>query len=126
MNALQKILTVNTLFSGVSGILIILLNQQIAYLFGTNNNTVFWIVGIGLIYFSITIWYDVKKQRKLAVLWIIIQDFLWVIGSLVLVIVNPFQISYIGSLVIGVIGIIVLALGISQTVSLNLLGSKKD
>ena len=97
----------------------ILLNQPIAKLFGTNNNTVFWIVGLILIYFALTIWYEMTKQRKLAVIWIITQDFLWVLGSLVLIIFNPFKITPIGNLIIGIIALIVLYMGINQMIGLK-------
>ena len=119
MNNLQKALTINALFSSISGTLMILLNLQIAHLFGTTNNTVFWIVGIILIYFAITIWYEITKQRKFAVLWIIIQDFTWVLGSLILIIFNPFQVTGIGNLIIGIIALIVLYMGINQMIGLK-------
>ncbi|REE24698.1 hypothetical protein DFQ09_1032 [Winogradskyella pacifica] len=119
MNKLQKALKVNALFSSISGIIMILLNHQIANLFGTINNTVFWIVGLILIYFAITIWYEIRKQRRLAVLWIIIQDYAWVIGSLLLIIINPFQITQIGNLIIGIIALIVLYMGINQMIALK-------
>lgn len=119
MNKLQKALRVNTLFSSISGIIMILLNRQIANLFGTENNTVFLIVGLILIYFAITIWYEITKQRKLAVLWIILQDFIWVFGSMILIIFNPFQITEVGNSIIGSIAIIVLYMGINQMIAWN-------
>lgn len=119
MNKLQKALKANTLFSSISGILMILLNRQIAHLFGTTNNTVFWIIGLILIYFAITIWYEIQRQRRIAVLWIIVQDYAWVLGSLILIITNPFQITQIGKPIIGIIAIVVLYMGINQMVGLN-------
>ena len=119
MNELQKALKGNAIFSSISGITMILLNRQIANLFGTVNNTVFWIVGLILIYFAITICYEIKRQRRLAVLWVIIQDYIWVIGSLVLIIINPFQITQIGNFIIGIIALIVLYMGIYQMIALK-------
>ena len=119
MNKLQKALKNNALFSSTSGILMILLNNQLAHLFDTTNNSVFWIVGLILIYFAITIWYEIKKQRRLAVLWIIIQDYTWVLGSLILLIFNPFKVTLIGNLIIGIIALIVLYMGINQMIELN-------
>lgn len=119
MNNLQKALKTNALFSSISGIILILLNKPIAKLFGTNNNTVFCIIGLALIYFSITIRYEIKKQRKLAINWIIIQDYIWVLGSLILIIINPFEITLIGNLIIGTIALIVLYMGINQMIGLK-------
>ena len=119
MNKLQKALKINALFSSTFGIIMILLNHQIAKLFGTNNNTVFWIIGLILIYFALTIRYEIVKQRKIAIIWIIIQDYIWVLGSLILIIFNPFKITFIGNLVIGIIALIVLYMGINQMIKLK-------
>ena len=119
MNHLKKALIINTLFSSISGIILILLNRQIADIFGTKNNTVFWCIGLVLIYFALTIWYERTKQRKLAVLWIIIQDFLWVIGSIILISFNPFQVTQNGTIIIGVIATIVLLMAVNQIIAYN-------
>lgn len=119
MNKLQNALKINALFSGISGILLIVINQQIAQIFGTNNNTIFWIVGFILIYFALTIWYEIKKQRRLAIIWIIIQDYTWVLSSILLIIFKPFQITKTGNLVIGIIALIVLYMGVNQMINLN-------
>lgn len=119
MNELQKALKYNAIFSSMSGLIMILFSNQIAQLFGTSNNSVFWIVGLILIYFTITIWYEIRKQRKIAVLWIIIQDFLWVMGSIILILLNPFDITSLGNLIIGIIASIVLLMGLNQTRAFN-------
>jgi len=110
-------LTTNAIFSATSGIILILLNGQIADIFGVKNNTVFWVIGLILIYFSITIWYEISKLRSLAIAWIIIQDFIWVIASFVLILLNPFKITYIGNNVISILAVIVLFMGINQIFS---------
>jgi len=119
MNKLQTALLVNAIFSSLSGIALIVGNQQVAQLFGTTNTTVFWIIGGVLIFFAATIGYEIFKQRSWAVLWIIAQDFLWVIGSIVLLIWNPFEISQIGLAVIGVVALIVLYMGVNQASALS-------
>jgi len=119
MDQLKKALKLNSIFSSVSGIVFILLNKQIANLFGVENNTVFWITGLILIYFSLTIWFEISRQRKIAVLWIIIQDYLWVLGSFILILLNPFNITLLGNIITGVIALIVLFMGINQTIAIN-------
>ncbi len=118
MNKLRTALKINAVFSGLSGLLLIFLNNEIAGLFETENNHVFWIIGLVLIFFATTIVVEVIKQRSLAILWIIIQDYIWVIGSIVLLITNPFYISTIGSILIVIVAFIVLLLGISQAIAL--------
>ncbi|WP_405207494.1 hypothetical protein [Aquimarina sp. LLG6339-5] len=119
MNKLQNALRINALFSSTSGIILIILNQQIAKLFGTSNNTVFWIMGIVLIYFALTIWLEIKKQRKSAIIWIIIQDYIWVLASILLVTFNPFLITETGNLIISIIALIVLYMGVNQMIKLD-------
>lgn len=119
MNTLQKALQTNALFSSISGIILIILNKQIADLFGTANNTVFWIVGLVLLYFAATIWFEKSKQRRLAVLWIIIQDFLWVLASVILIVLNPFEVTPTGNSIIGGVALIVLFMGVNQFRALN-------
>ncbi len=129
MNKLQKSLRLNAIFSGISGITLIVLNKQIANLFETTNTTVFWVIGIVLLFFASTIIYEIIKQQPIAVLWIIIQDFLWVIGSIALIAVNPFEISKAGNSTIAIIAFIVLFMGINQSKALaqvDSAGNKKD
>jgi hypothetical protein len=114
MKTLKGALLINALFSGISGILLILFYPSLAKIFEVENQTIFWVVGLLLVYFSGTILFEVKKQRKIAVAWIIIQDFVWVIGSLIILVFRPFSISENGEYIIVLIAIIVLFMGINQ------------
>ena len=118
MNKLKTSLKVNAFFSGISGIILIILNQKIAKIFGTENNTIFWIIGLALVYFTITIIVEIVKQRSLAILWITIQDFIWVIGSIFLLVTNIFPITPTGLIIIGIVALIVLYMGLKQTQAL--------
>lgn len=118
MNRLQKSLRINALFSSISGIGLLLFTNQIATLFATSNTLVFQIIGYALLFFATTIVYEVYKQRPKAVLWIIIQDFTWVISSFILVISNPFEISKSGNSAVTVIAFIVFFMGVNQTKAL--------
>lgn len=126
MNKLQKSLLLNGLFSGTSGLTLILLNNQIASLFETNNSIVFVVIGFALLFFASTIIYETIKQRPIGVLWIVIQDYLWVAGSIIILIINPFQISTAGNLLITLIALIVLFMGIIQANALSELDSLKN
>lgn len=119
MNKLQKALRINAIFSGISGLGLILFYKSIAHLFGIEQNNIFWMVGAGLVFFALTIILEVKKQRRLAVLWIIIQDLIWVIGSAILLILDPFNISNLGNIIIIIIAIIVFFMAINQSIALN-------
>ncbi|WP_075342157.1 hypothetical protein [Tenacibaculum agarivorans] len=119
MNTLQKSLLANAIFSGLSGIILTVAHVKIATLFNLKNTTVFWVIGVVLLYFTGTIVYEIKKQRKIAVQWIILQDFLWVLGSGIILIFTPFQISTIGNRLIGFIALIVLFMGLNQLSALK-------
>jgi hypothetical protein len=119
MNRLQISLLLNAVFSGISGFTLVLFKDSIARLFGTKNSTVFWVVGALLIFFTCTIILEIIKQRPLAVLWIIVQDSLWVIGSIILLVFNPFDITFAGNVIIAIVAVIVLAMALNQSKALT-------
>ena len=118
MNKLRKSLSTNAIFSGVSGLTLILFNKQISILFAISQGTVFWIIGIALVLFAGTIVLEIFKQRPLAVLWIIVQDFIWVIGSILLLLLQPFDISSLGNSCIAIVAITVLFMALNQSAAL--------
>lgn len=120
---MEKSLKINAYFSLLSGLLLIVFNSQMARLFGSSNNSVFWIVGIALIYFAGTIIFEIKRLRPLAVLWIIIQDFTWVATSFFILIISPFEISKEGNGIIAIVAFVVLLMGMNQAKALSKLDS---
>jgi hypothetical protein len=119
MNFLQKALTSNAIFSAISGLILILFHKPIAQVFAMDNTTLFWVLGIALLYFAVTIWYESKKQRPTFVQWIIFQDMVWVVGSAYLLWVQPFGISKMGNILIGVVADIVLLFAVLQYLGLK-------
>lgn len=118
MDQLQKSLLINALFSGLSGTILVAINKHIATLFDISNTSVFWIVGVALIFFSVTIVYEIRRQNPLGVLAIILQDYLWVLGSIILLITQPFEISKTGNVIIAAIALVVLLMAINQAKAL--------
>jgi len=123
---LQKSLRLNAIFSGLSGITLIALNKHLANLFETPNTIVFVIIGIVLLFFTTTVFYEIIKQRPIAILWIIVQDFLWVASSIILVAIDPFEISKTGNSVIAIIAFVVLFMGINQSKALAQIDSTNN
>ena len=113
MNQLQKSLSINALFSGISGLLLIVFQSFFSEVFGLKPLP-FWIIGLALIFFTCTIVYEIKRQRTLAVSWVIVQDFFWVFGSLIILMVQPFGISRTGHYIIAGVALIVLLMAINQ------------
>ena len=118
MNALQKSLFINAVFSGSTGLISIIFKTHIATIFNVNSTTPFLILGIVLVYFSLTIVYAIVKQNALGVLFIIIQDYLWVLGSIIIVAFKLLDIASVGYVIIVVIAVLVLLMGINQSYAL--------
>ena len=118
MNTLKRALFVNGVTSTLSGIILILFHISLMKLFEVQNSMVFWIIGIALLFFAATVFWEIKKQRPLAVLWIIIQDLIWVVGSAVLLIWRPFHLSTTGNILIGGMAILILGFSIFQSLGL--------
>lgn len=119
---MKKALTLNAVFSALSGIILIVIPGRIAHFFELPSATPFLVVGIVLIFFSLTILYEIKRGNSIAILWIITQDMLWVMGSIYWLAFNPFDTPQQANLVVAAVAIIVLLMGINQSAAL----AKKD
>lgn len=114
MNALQKSLFANAVFSMLSGTILIVFWEATAHMFGVKNSTPFWLIGIGLLLFACFVFFETRQQRPSFILSIILQDVLWVLTSVVLIAWNPFHISVPGIQLIALIALIVLFFAMLQ------------
>ena len=116
MSNLKKYLTINSLFSGLTGIIMALFYSQLNNFFHIDNNYIFPIIGINLIVFSVFVGYVSQKQltNKLLVNLIVILDLFWVVGSLIILALDLFDLSKNGYLVIGAIALWIAFLGYKQ------------
>ena len=116
----------NAIFSISSAITLLLSSQPIAKIMNlaVPNSLVY--IGIGLFIFAITLFQNAfrKELKSTQIRFIIIQDWLWVIGSLILLIWNPFGISMIGNYIIAGVALIVTIFAILQHRTLNNFVSK--
>ena len=87
-------------------------------MFGTQRSTLFWILGIGLLLFSLTVFSQVNHPDPAAVVSIILSDLLWVLGSIVVLSLPSFHISIAGKKLIAGIAFIVLLFGVGQSVAI--------
>ena len=114
MNSLKKALKGNAIFSTLSSLIMLGFYPQLASLFGLENSLPFLVIGVGLLFFAATIVYEIKHLRSKGVLWIIIQDLIWVIGSILLLIIQPFGISTIGNILIADVAIVIFIFAVLQ------------
>lgn len=117
MKALKTTLLVNAAFSLLSGLALILFTSFIAEWLGTGNTFILLIIGIGLIAFEIMVTlvaFGNPINPKL-VKSIIIQDWMWVIASAVIVVVKAFELTIAGHITISIVAIVVTVFAILQT-----------
>ncbi len=124
MNTSIKATRLNAISTFLSGVSILVFHKQLTNIFEATSSFPFLVVGGVIIFFSLTIFVEIKKQRALAILWIIVQDCLFTLGSLVALIIRPFDITDIGYLLIGLFLIPILFFIINQSIGLARIDSK--
>ena len=117
---IQTSLRINSAFSSTSGIMIITFSESLGQLMNYNNDLLYKIIGFGLVFFglSLVILSFINDIRKNLVQLIILLDFTWVIGNLIILLL-PTPISYEGNLLIATLALIVLFIALLQWRSLK-------
>ncbi len=118
MNTLQIALLGNAIFSLLSGLFLVLMKSKVAHWFGLEKSWIFLFVGIGLLYFSYSIFRQLKAPEGDQVFYIIVQDLLWVLASAAILLFRPFNISSFGYQAIAGVAVVVLIFGVGQSVGL--------
>jgi len=119
MNTLQRFLLANALFSSLCGLCAVSLQGPLQQLFAVARGPFFLVLGLLLLFFALTLGVEIKKQHSLAVLGIIGLDLLWVLGSIYLLIWDPFHISLEGNMVIALVASVVLIMALGQSKGLS-------
>lgn len=116
MKPLKKYLTINSLFSAVCGLIMILFPLGLNNIFNLNNPYVFPIIGSNLLIFSVFVWFVSRRQlpNKKLVNLISGLDALWVLGSFIIVLLGLFDLSTNGNILIGVVAVWIAFLGYKQ------------
>ena len=115
-NRLQLALKGNASFSSISGFLLIIFPDQVSNIMEQENPLVFSIIGIGLLLFVALILYTIKRKNTnyLLLKSIIIQDLIWVIASILLLLFDPFNISFSGKIIVSIVACIVFYFALLQ------------
>jgi len=96
MKNLKSYLTTNFIFSGISGILILGFNESFLMNYiGLVNSLILYIVGAGLILFSLFIYYVIKKRfDDNRIIYIVSTlDSFWVLGSFAITFFDLFNLN---------------------------------
>ena len=106
---LSFVLKTNAIFSILNGVGMLFFHNQIANFMGIGYPKILLVVGITLLLFGALVYKTGSDNiiSKKMVKFIIVQDWLWVIGSILLIITQAFGINRIGFILIGVVAVIV-------------------
>ena len=117
---IQTTLRINSAFSSTSGIIMIANSHVLGQLINYNNDLFYKIIGFGLLFFGLSLFIIslLNNIRKAVVQTIILMDFIWVIGSFIILLL-PTQISNEGKLLIAILALVVLLIAFLQRRSLK-------
>lgn len=104
---LKKYLTINSLFSGICGLIMILFTVSLNNFFHLKNEYIFPVIGGNLLIFSVLVRYvSVKHLSNIILVKIItILDVFWVLRSIVIVLFGLFDLSPQGYILISIIAL---------------------
>ena len=116
MKQLKTYLTVNSIFSAISGILMLIFSNKLNDIFGLNHPYIFPIIGANLLVFAAFVYFVSHKllSNKGMVTTITILDILWVVGSFVIVAFGLFDISKTGNILITIVALWIAFLAYKQ------------
>ena len=116
MKELKKYLIINSIFSAISGLTMLLFSNRLNELCNISNDYIFPIIGANLLVFSAFVWYVSNKKltNKILVNIISLLDLLWVLGSFVIVGFGLFNISKEGNILISIVAIWIAFLAYKQ------------
>lgn len=118
---LRNILYGNTSFSLISSLACIFMAKSIANTMGIQSSQEILFIGIGVLLFAGYVLFVAKQNplKKGLVKSVIAMDFFWVLGSLLIIALNPFALSNAGILIITIVALFVLIFGTLQTITLK-------
>lgn len=108
MKKLSVYLRINSVFSLLTGVLMVLYSIELLKFFNISNHQYLChLIGLNLIIFACFVWYVSAKQleRKVLVKIISFLDILWALGSLIIVAFQFFNLSLKGYFLIAIVAI---------------------
>lgn len=118
---LRTILYSNCTFSLISSLACIFMSKSIANTMGITASDETLSIGSGVLLFAGYVLFVAKQNplKKSLVKSVIVMDFFWVLCSLLIIVLNPFDLSYAGLLIVAVVALFVLIFGTLQTITLK-------
>jgi hypothetical protein len=118
---LRRVLKTNALFSLCSGLILSMARKPISIWMNASYDSILLFVGIGLVLFAGFLLHTAtrREMKPKVVQSIIIQDWAWVFGSLLILIIRPFGLSLEGLMAISGVALIVAAFALLQMKNLR-------
>ncbi|MEL6832094.1 MAG: hypothetical protein AAFP77_03845 [Bacteroidota bacterium] len=106
---LRRAILANAAFSTLCGIALTAFPTWIAQNLGVSNPLILRLIGIGLLLFVVSLVHTATRAHisRVQIQAIIIQDLLWVVGSIILLMIRPFGLSTVGLWAIDIVAIMV-------------------
>ena len=116
MLTLRNVLLINAVSSGATGLLLVLFSDFFASLFGIESVSPFLETGIFLLAFAGFVFYEGRRSNTNTgrIRLIIALDTLWVVGSILLLMLQPAAITLIGNVFIAAVALWVAAMAVLQ------------
>jgi hypothetical protein len=113
---LKRALRFNSLFSCVSGLILLAAAPFVAGLFAIPDARIFVAIGAGLLVFAAGIFLNARRDEiRLNAAWVTIAlDAAWVVGSAGLLLLAPGVISPVGRLLVAIVAVIVGGIAFAQ------------
>ena len=108
MKTLKTYLRINSAFSMLTGVLMVLFSDKLMKFFNSiDDQYLFDTIGLNLIAFALFVWYVSTKQLQNVILVKLISflDIIWVIGSFIIVLFQLFNLSLNGYILITIVAI---------------------
>lgn len=116
MKKLKIYLLINSAFSGISGLAMVLFSDFVNQIFKISNPYVIPVIGVNLLVFSLFVWYVSYRHldKSFLIKMISFLDALWVAGSFIIIAMGLFDLSATGYILIAVVAVWVGFLGYVQ------------
>ena len=117
---LRYALTANSVFSTASGLTLAIGGPWIASVVGVGPGWLYRTIGVGLVLSGAGLWRNAGRAEidLTEVRWAVAMDWLWVIGSVALVLLAP-TINRAGVWVVGVVGVVVADFAVVQVLGMR-------
>lgn len=124
--ALKKYLLINSCFSFICGLCMLILNLELSTFFHVSQPIIFTIIGLNLLLFAAFVLFTAMSNyyKNILVTIIIVLDALWVTGSACIVLLGIFNLSFNGYLSIALVGLFIAFLAFKQYTNLQDVKSK--